>query len=180
MGIREPGSLAECPVMKHGIHDVLVAQPPALGDHVPSQQTDAHMDQQAKGEFDVERSMEPACDMGDGVTAGHYRFDKRFAGELEATSVVHMLAVGTDVPGSAAYVAIERVSGILHGRTGHFFLQHNGVMNRGAASLLLTIVPDSGAGALAGISGRMAIDITQGKHFYTLDYQLPAADASSP
>lgn len=138
------------------------------------------MDQQAKGEFDVERSIEPSCDMGDGVAAGHYRFDKRFAGELEATSVVHMLAVGTDVPGSAAYVAIERVSGNLHGRTGHFFLQHNGVMNRGAASLLLTIVPDSGGGALAGISGRMAIDITQGKHFYTLDYQLPAVDASSP
>ena len=180
MGIRETGSLAECTVMKHGIGDVPVASPPALGDHVRSQEPDMRMDQQAKGEFDVERSVEPACDMGDGVTAGHYRFDKRFAGDLEATSVVHMLAVGTDVPGSAAYVAIERVSGILHGRTGHFFLQHNGVMNRGAASLLLTIVPDSGAGALTGISGRMAIDITQGKHFYTLDYQLPAADAPSP
>ncbi|HMB43446.1 MAG TPA: DUF3224 domain-containing protein, partial [Luteimonas sp.] len=141
---------------------------------------DTRMDQQAKGEFDVERSVEPSCDMGDGVAAGHYRFDKRFAGELEATSVVHMLAVGTDVPGSAAYVAIERVSGILQGRTGHFFLQHNGVMNRGAASLLLTIVPDSGGGALTGISGRMGIDITQGKHFYTLDYQLPVADAPSP
>jgi len=166
--------------MKHGIGDMPVAWPCSVGDHVRPQEPDMRMDQQAKGEFDVERSMEPACDMGDGVTAGHYRFDKRFAGELEATSVVHMLAVGTDVPGSAAYVAIERVSGSLHGRTGHFFLQHNGVMNRGAASLLLTIVPDSGAGALTGISGRMAIDITQGKHFYTLDYQLPAADASSP
>jgi len=44
----------------------------------------------------------------------------------------------------------------------------------------LTIVPDSGGGALTGISGRMGIDITQGKHFYTLDYQLPVADARSP
>lgn len=131
------------------------------------------MEQQAKGEFDVARAVEPVVDMGEGMTAGHYRFDKQFHGALEANSVVHMLAVGTDVPGSAAYVAIERVSGRLHERNGHFFLQHNGVMNRGAASLALTIVPDSGGGELAGIAGRMSIDITQGKHFYTLDYSLP-------
>ena len=57
--------------------------------------------------------------MGDGAQAGHFRFDKRFHGELDASSVVHMLAVGTDVPGSAAYVAIERLSGTLQGRSGH-------------------------------------------------------------
>ena len=133
------------------------------------------MDQQAKGEFDVTRTPQPALDLGDGITAGHNRFDKHFHGELEATSVVQMLAVGTDVPGSAAYVAIERVVGTLHGRAGQFFLQHNGVMNRGAASLSLTIVPDSGNDALAGIAGNMTIDITGGKHFYTLAYSLPSA-----
>ncbi len=133
-------------------------------------------DQQAKGEFDVERSVEPGCDMGDGVTAGHYRFDKRFHGALDASSVVHMLAVGTDVPGSAAYVAIERLSGTLHGRRGTLFLQHNGVMDRGAATLSLSIVPDSGTGEWQGITGRMAIDITDGKHFYTLDYGFRVVD----
>jgi hypothetical protein len=131
--------------------------------------------QQVKGEFEVNRSVEPACDMGDGVTAGHYRFDKRFQGDLDASSVVHMLAVGTEVPGSAAYVAVERLSGSLQGRGGSFFLQHNGVMNRGAATLSLSIVPDSGTDELVGISGRMAIDITDGKHFYTLDFSLPTA-----
>jgi hypothetical protein len=128
--------------------------------------------QQAKGEFDVSRSDEPACDMGGSVSSGHYRFDKRFHGVLDASSVVHMLAVGTDVPGSAAYVAIERLDGTLDGRAGTFFLQHNGVMNRGAATLSLTIVPDSGTGELQGISGRMAIEISEGRHFYTLDYAL--------
>jgi hypothetical protein len=127
---------------------------------------------QVKGEFDVNRTVEPTCDMGDGMAAGHYRFDKHFHGNFNATSVVHMLAVGTDVPGSAAYVAIERLSGTLQGRSGTFFLQHNGVMNRGKASLSLTIVPDSGTGELMGIAGHMAIDITDGKHFYTLDYAL--------
>src|SRR5690348_16887525 len=71
---------------------------------------------QAQGEFDVNRSDEPSCDMGDGVSAGHYRFKKHFHGALDASSVVHMLAVGTDVPGSAAYVAIERLSGTLDGK----------------------------------------------------------------
>ena len=127
---------------------------------------------QAKGEFDVNRSDEPACDMGGGISAGHYRFDKRFHGALDAASVVHMLAVGTDVPGSAAYVAIERLSGTLDGRSGTFFLQHNGIMNRGAASLSLSIVPDSGTGELQGISGRMGIEIKDGRHFYALDYAL--------
>jgi len=131
--------------------------------------------QQAKGEFDVERSNEPGLDLGGGASAGRYRFDKRFHGELDASSVVHMLAVGTDVPGSAAYVAVERIAGTLQGRTGSFSLLHTGVMNRGAASLSLSIVPDSGTDGLRGISGRMAIDITGGKHYYTLDYDFSAA-----
>ena len=130
------------------------------------------MEQQAKGEFDVKRSAEPSCDMGDDVVAGHFRFDKRFHGELDASSVVHMLAVATDVAGSAAYVAIERLSGTLQGRSGTFFMQHNGVMNRGTPSLWLTVVPDSGTDGLAGIAGRMAIEITDGKHFYSFDYTL--------
>lgn len=133
------------------------------------------MDRQAKGEFEVKRSPEAPCDLGDGVQAGHFRFDKRFLGPLDATSVVHMLAIGTDVPGSAAYVAVERISGTLDGRAGAFCMQHSGVMDRGRASLSLTVVPDSGTGELAGLSGRMAIDIVDGKHFYTLDYGIPDA-----
>jgi hypothetical protein len=52
---------------------------------------------QAKGEFEVKRSMEPGCDLGDGVEAMHVRFEKRFNGPLAASSVVHMLAVTTAV-----------------------------------------------------------------------------------
>ena len=134
------------------------------------------MAQQVKGEFDVKRSPEGPCDMGGGVVAGHFRFDKRFQGALDAVSVVHMLAVGTAVPGSAGYVAVERLSGTLQGRTGTFFMQHSGIMDRGTPSLSLQVVPDSGTGELAGLSGRMAIDIVDGKHYYTFDYSLDEAD----
>ena len=130
---------------------------------------------QAKGTFEVNRSAQPAVDMGDGVEAGHFRFDKTFEGPLEATSVVHMMAAMTATPGSGCYVAIERVVATLEGRGGTFFFRHLGVMERGTPSLDLAVVPDSGTDGLAGLQGRMAIDIVDGQHFYTFDYTLPDA-----
>ncbi|WP_242103049.1 DUF3224 domain-containing protein [Lysobacter sp. M2-1] len=127
---------------------------------------------QAKGRFEVKRTPQGAVDLGGGAEAGHFRFDKTFEGPLQAASVVHMLAVGTAVEGSAAYVAIERVSGTLDGRKGVFFAQHSGVMERGKPSLSLTVVPDSGTDGLQGLSGSMQIEIVDGQHFYTFDYEV--------
>jgi hypothetical protein len=79
------------------------------------------------------------------------------------------------VKGSAGYVAIELVVGRLDGRAGTFVLQHSGSMNRGAASLSVTVVPDSGTGELAGLTGTMTIDIVEGKHSYRFEYSLGAS-----
>ena len=125
---------------------------------------------QAKGEFDVTRTPQGSLDMGDAVEIGHMRFDKRFHGALEATSVVHMLAAMSPVDGSGAYVAIERIVGTLDGRKGSFLAQHNGILDRGTPSLDLSVVPDSGSDALGGLHGRISIDIVDGRHFYTFDY----------
>ena len=130
---------------------------------------------QAKGEFEVKRIPQEELDIGGGASVGHSRFEKRFRGPLDATSVVHMLAVMAPVPGSGAYVAMERIEGSLDGRRGSFFAQHNGVMDRGKPSLDLTVVPDTGTGGLVGLRGRIAIDIVDGKHFYTFDYDLDDA-----
>ena len=127
---------------------------------------------QAKGEFEVKRIPQDELDIGGGASVGHSRFDKRFHGPLDATSVVHMLAVMSPVQGSGAYVAIERIEGTLDDREGSFFAQHNGIMDRGKPSLDLTVVPDSATGELTGLRGRIAIDITGGKHFYTFDYEF--------
>lgn len=127
---------------------------------------------QAKGEFEVKRIPQDELEIGEGATVGHSRFEKRFHGPLDATSVVHMLAVMSPMAGSGAYVAMERIIGTLHGRRGSFFAQHNGIMNRGKPSLALTVVPDTGTDELVGLSGRIAIDIVDGKHFYTFDYEI--------
>jgi hypothetical protein len=99
--------------------------------------------------------------------------DKQFHGDLEATSKGQMLAAGTEVQGSAGYVAIERVSGTLGGRSGTFALQHSGTMTRGEPQLIITVVPDSGTGQLVGLAGTMTITIADGKHQYGFDYTLP-------
>jgi len=83
-----------------------------------------------------------------------------------------MLAAMSEVKGSAGYVAMERVTGKLKGKSGSFVLQHNATMNRGVPELNVIVVPDSGTGELVGISGKMNIIIGEGKHSYTLDYAI--------
>jgi hypothetical protein len=101
--------------------------------------------------------------------------DKQFHGDLEASSKGQMLAAMTSVKGSAGYVAIEQVTGSLHGRNGTFVLQHSGTMTRGAPQLIVSVVPDSGTAELAGLTGTMTIIVTDGKHSYEFDYTLRGA-----
>ncbi|MDB4929304.1 MAG: hypothetical protein JWM10_1788 [Myxococcaceae bacterium] len=126
----------------------------------------------ANGTFEITMHPDAPYDVVDGVSLGRIRFEKRFSGPLEATSVVQMIGARTPVEGSAGYVAIERVTGSLDGRQGTFVLQHSGVMTRGAPSLSVTVVPDSGTGALAGLSGRMEIEVVEGKHRYGFEYAI--------
>ena len=128
----------------------------------------------AKGTFSVKLEPQPDTGPVDGVSLGRIALDKHYEGDLVATARGEMLTAMTAVKGSAGYVAIERVSGSLQGRSGSFVLQHTGAMNRGAQQLSITIVPDSGGGQLAGISGTLAIRIVDGAHFYELAYALPA------
>ncbi len=127
------------------------------------------------GTFAITPYPEPPYDVVDGVPLMRMRFVKRFAGPLDATSEVHMLAARTPVPDSAGYVAIERVTGTLDGRAGTFVLQHSGTMTRGARTLRVTVVPDSGTGQLAGLSGQMDIEIVDGQHHYTFAFELAAS-----
>jgi Protein of unknown function (DUF3224) len=128
----------------------------------------------ASGIFEVTMNPHPPYDTAEGATLGRVSISKQFRGDLEASSTVEMLSAITEVKGSAGYVAIERVIGTLHGRTGSFVLQHTGTMTRGLAELTVSVVPDSGTGELKGIMGKMTIDIVNGKHQYTFDYALNA------
>jgi hypothetical protein len=127
----------------------------------------------ATGTFEVKLVPQAAEEKIGDPTVGRMSIDKQFHGDLEGTSKGQMLAAMTDVKGSAGYVAMERVSGTLQGRAGTFVLQHSGTMTRGAQQLTITVVPDSGTGQLAGLTGKMVIIITDGKHSYEFEYTLP-------
>src|SRR4051812_29405451 len=107
----------------------------------------------AKGKFEVQARSKETVEITPGMTLGKIRLDKRFAGELSGTGVVEMMSVATAVQGSAGYVALEYVDATLAGRSGTFVLQHNGLMARGAPTLSVVVVPDSGTGELRGLSG---------------------------
>ena len=127
---------------------------------------------QARGDFAVKLNPLATSDTTEGSPLARMSIDKQLHGDLEATSKGEMLAAGTPVKGSAGYVAIERVTGTLHGRNGSFVLQHSATMNRGTPQLSITVVPDSGTGELVGLTGKMNIIIEGGKHSYEFDYAI--------
>jgi hypothetical protein len=127
----------------------------------------------AEGTFEITTVQEPPYESAEGVTLSRTSFKKKFNGELDASSTVQMLGVRTAVPGSAGYVALERVVGRLGMRAGSFVLQHSGWMQGGESHLNITVVPDSGTGELNGLSGSLSIRITDGQHHYAFDYVLP-------
>ena len=129
----------------------------------------------ATGRFDVRRTPQ-AQSPEEGALLARHDLAKVFHGDLDAIGTGVMLSVGTAVEGSAAYSALEVVRGRLHGREGSFALQHAGVMTRGAPSLSIRVVPDSGTGELEGLDGTLAIRIEMGEHHYDFDYSLPARD----
>jgi hypothetical protein len=129
----------------------------------------------ASGPFEVKLNPQPPDDKAEGATLGRLSIDKQYHGDLEATGKGQMLTAMTDVKGSAGYVAIERVTGTLHGRSGSFVLQHSSTLTRGAPLQSITVVPDSGTGQLVGLAGKMIVNIVDGKHSYDFEYTLPAA-----
>jgi len=124
----------------------------------------------ATGSFDVKIAPLAAYNPDD-KTLGRFAIDKQFHGGLEATSKGEMLSAGNP-SSSGGYVAIEKVTGTLNGHGGSFVLQHNATMENGKPQMNIIVVPGSGSGDLAGISGKMDIIIDKGRHSYVFEYTL--------
>ena len=134
------------------------------------------MSQRATGSFDVKVTpQKPDTQIARAANLSRLTIDKRFHGDLEGISKGEMLALQTDTKGSAGYVALERVTGKLKGRSGSFVLQHSATMNRGEPESQITVVPDSATGDLRGLSGSMSIAVAaDGAHSYQFDFKIDA------
>jgi hypothetical protein len=132
------------------------------------------MSKRAQGTFEVK--LTPAAETGSELASARLTIEKSFQGDLVATSRAEMWTTDSGVQGSAAYVAIEKVTGTLGGRRGSFTMVHRGTMRRGGEfDMDVRIVPDSGTDELTGLAGRLEVVIEGAKHSYTLDYTLPDA-----
>ena len=128
----------------------------------------------ASGPFEVKIAPESPSALGQRAGLGRLTIDKRFHGDLEAESQGEMLSFGNPKAGFAGYVAIEKVSGTLHGRRGSFALQHSSTLAAGVPSQSISVVPGSGTEELQGLTGRMEVDIAPGgAHAYRFEYSLP-------
>jgi hypothetical protein len=125
----------------------------------------------ARGTFDVKVTPQPSDDTAGGPF-GRLFLAKRFHGDLEGASVGQMLAAESAVAGSGGYVALELVTGTLHGKRGSFILQHTGTMRQGDYAMHVTVVPDSGTDELVAISGAMTIRIEGSTHSYEFEFDL--------
>ena len=123
----------------------------------------------AKGPFDV--TITPQESPADAIVARMLLYQE-FHGDLAAIAHGEMLAASEPHTGARVYVALDRVTGTLHGRSGSFLMAHRGIRNADGQSLDIVIVPGTGTGQLAGITGTIGIDIVEKKHFYTVDYEL--------
>ncbi len=127
----------------------------------------------ASGTFEVNLTPATRDETARQTGIGRMIIDKQFFGDLAGFSKGQMLTAMTAVEGSASYVAIEHVTGILAGKEGSFVLQHNGAMTNETSELTISVVPDSANGELAGLRGTMTINIEDGQHFYEFTYTLP-------
>jgi len=126
----------------------------------------------AKGPFDVKMAPVDTAHKDEKAIA-RYALDKVYQGDLEASGAGEMLASMGTVKGSGTYVAMEIVNGTLAGKKGTFALGHIGTQQSGQQNLSINVVPDSGTGELAGISGKMKIIIAaDGKHSYEFEYAI--------
>jgi hypothetical protein len=132
---------------------------------------------EASGVFEVTVTPLQQSPGSEGVQAmSRFKLKKTFSGPLEGKAIGTMMSIGAPKPGSAAvYVALDQFSGTLAGRRGGFVLMHRATMSKaGATDLDIRIATDSGTGGLEGIAGRLGIEVRDGKHFYRLNYTLPA------
>jgi hypothetical protein len=126
----------------------------------------------AEGTFSLDRfDAEDPYDDHDGVKIARAHISKTFAGDLVGTSETDLITVSAGNP--AAYVAIERFDGIVHGRKGTFILQHEAGGKDGVPWMTWKIVESASTGELAGLRGEGQIIIApDGGHSYVLDYEL--------
>jgi Protein of unknown function (DUF3224) len=93
-----------------------------------------------------------------------------FSGDIQGEGVAEFLQT-TRGEDQASFVGVERVTGILAGRSGTFVLQDEGTLEGSTVSGNWFVVPGSGTGELRGLRGEGGFTAQLGQRAdITLDY----------
>jgi hypothetical protein len=134
-------------------------------------------DDAPKGAGDVETTAEFSVDLQPNApeleATGRFDFTKAWTGGMAGSSRGLMLSAGDPGTGQAGYVALEVFEGTIDGHPGTVALQQSGLMSDGNQVLHYDLVPGSGTGGLAGISGSVALSIDEGTHRVVVRYSKP-------
>ena|SRR5215467_457257 len=106
-------------------------------------------------------------------------FEKQYHGDLEGVSQGELLTTTPDNRLSGGFVAIEKVSGKLNGRSGTFWLQHHCLLTHAKGEITIVVMPDTATGELTGLSGKLNVVSDEGGQ-YTFDYTLPEKSVNTP
>ena len=115
---------------------------------------------------------EPFDEPEDGpkLTRAHVR--KSFHGDLCGTGNLMYVMAHLD-GGGASFSGFEKVVGSLGGKMGSFVLRHTGSYDGEKATAEYEVVPGSGTGDLAGLSGAGGFSAGHAEeHDMTLDYEV--------
>jgi hypothetical protein len=124
------------------------------------------------GALDVEPVIATALPVGVATMLKHYR------GQITGRSVTIFTSAFDQSSGVGTYVAMESFEGSIDGRTGTFNFVHSAsTSGSDRAAQFFRIVPSSGTGELAGISGSggMLIDADD-VHRLWIDFEIAATE----
>lgn len=124
----------------------------------------------ATGNIQVKTWESLAFDTTGGPSLNELRVTEDFVGDIVGEGSARMLQT-LRADGSASFVAVERVTATVGGRTGSFVLQDEGSLVGNRVKGTWFVVPNSGTGDLAGLRGEGGFEAELGQHAsYTLAY----------
>jgi hypothetical protein len=119
-------------------------------------------------------SLTPGPAMAAALPVGVAIIEKRFDGDIAGRSEAVFTSAFDQATGVGSYVAMESFEGAVEGREGAFsFLHLASTSSSDRSAEYFAIVPSSGTGQLAGISGTGGLVIdADGTHHIWLDYEV--------
>ncbi|MGH4035723.1 DUF3224 domain-containing protein [Actinomycetota bacterium Odt1-20B] len=118
---------------------------------------------------------QPVAGAEGGARIAHAAVVNGFTGGIESAATACEYTIAYTTQKTGAFTGYEFLDGSVDGRAGSFVIEQRGTFAEdGTISCAFTVLPGSGSGALAGLSGSGSFTAREGVPTvpYTFDYEL--------